>query len=117
MAREQQVEQVHCTNRKKQITRNQQVTKLYNPWPPQHQQQDPNAMDASADRGQANIAEVGDYNRPEIDHNDPTPMPHFAPHEGYIWKQREQRDMRGVQCFNCQKFGHFACNCSQKRKP
>ena len=25
--------------------------------------------------------------------------------------------MRGVQCFNCQKFGHFACNCFQKRKP
>ena len=53
-------------------------------------------MDMSADRGQANIAEVGDYNHPEIDHNYPTPMPHFAPCEGYIWKQREQRDMRGV---------------------
>ena len=25
--------------------------------------------------------------------------------------------MRGVQCFNCQKFRHFACNCFQKRKP
>ena len=40
----------------------------------------------------------------------------FAPREGYIRKQREQRDIRGVQCFNCQKFGHFACNCFQKRK-
>ena len=25
--------------------------------------------------------------------------------------------MRGVQCFNCQKFRHFARNCFQKRKP
>ena len=25
--------------------------------------------------------------------------------------------MRVVQCFNCQKFGHFTRNCFQKRKP
>ena len=25
--------------------------------------------------------------------------------------------MRGVQCFNCQKFRHFARNCFQRRKP
>ena len=44
-------------------------------------------------------------------------MPPFALREGYIRRQREQRDMRGVQCFNCQKYGHFARNCFQKRKP
>ena len=74
-------------------------------------------MDTSVDRGQANVAEIGDLNRPEPDHKDPAPLPPFALREGYIQRQREQRDMRGVQCFNCQKFGHFACNCFQKRKP
>ena len=49
MAGEQQVEWVHCNNRKKQITRNQQASKLYNPWTPSHQKRDPNTMDTSAD--------------------------------------------------------------------
>ena len=71
-------------------------------------------MDTTADRGRARVAEVGDPNRPEINHNDPRPP--FAPREGYLRRQRERVDMRGVQCFNCQKFGHFARNCFQKQK-
>ena len=117
MAGERQVEWVHCNNQKKQIARNQQASKLYNPWTPSPRRRDPNAMDTSADRGRANAAETSNYNNPENSHKDQVPMPPFAPREGYIRRQGDQRDMRGVQCFNCQKFGHFARNCFQKRKP
>ena len=68
-------------------------------------------MDTSADRGRARAAETS-----EDPFQDPPPKPPFAPREGYVRRQAERRDMRGVQCFNCQKFGHFARNCFQKRK-
>ena len=74
-------------------------------------------MDMLADRGRARVAEVGDLNRLELNHNDPRPArPPFAPREGYLKRQREHMDMRGVQCYHCQKFGHFACNCFQKQR-
>ena len=114
MAGERQVEWVHCNNQKKQIARNQQASKLYNPWTPSHRRRNPNATDTSADRGRANTAETYDHDRPETDRKGQAPMPPFAPREGYIRKQAEQRDMRGVQCYNCQKFRHFARNCFQK---
>lgn len=73
---------------------------LHNPWPPQHQRRDPNAMDTSANRGRARIVEVGDLNCPELNHDNNTPArPPFAPREGYLRRQREQVNMRGVQCF------------------
>ena len=74
-------------------------------------------MDTSADRGRTQVAKVGDANRPELNHNDPCPAhPPFTPREGYLKRQRECIDMRGVQCYHCQKFGHFARNCFQKQR-
>ena len=118
MAREQQVEWVHCRNRKEQLggkcPRN---TQLYNPWPPNNQQRDPDTMDTSADRGRMQVAEVGDPNRLELNQRDSHPMhPPFTAREGFLRRQVEHTEMRGVQCYQCQNFGHFACNCFQKQR-
>ena len=77
-------------------------------------------MDTSADRGRIRVAGSEDAdpnNGPEWHRYVNTPeQPPFKPCEGYLQRQREnkQRDMRGVQCFNCQKYGHISRYCSQK---
>ena len=43
--------------------------------------------------------------------------PPFPLRAGFLKKRWEQKDKRGVQCYNCQKYGHIAKECFQKKKP
>jgi len=122
-ALERQVEFVHCKNRRDQLHGGARPVKLHDPFAQRNQRRDPNAMDTSADRGRIRVAGSEDAdpnNGPEWHRYVNTPQqPPFKPREGYLQRQREnkQRDMRGVQCFNCQKYGHISRYCSQKRQP
>ena len=43
--------------------------------------------------------------------------PPFPPRAGFLKKRWEQKDKQGVQCYNCQKYGHIAKECFQRKKP
>jgi hypothetical protein len=124
----QQVEYVHCKNRREQL-QGTKIPKLYNPFI-KYPRRDPNAMDTSADRGRVRLAGAEDvlhnegYQREQqrrstqmdqrlnITPAGPPARPPFPPRQGYF-QQRERRDMTKVQCFNCQGFGHISRYCTQ----
>ena len=102
--------------------------KLFNPFKPQYQPpHNPNAMDTSADRTRARQIEAkpeGEHARvyaPEgEDPNQEKPggrQPPFPPRASFLKKRWEQKDKQGVQCYNCQKYGHIAKECFQRKKP
>ena len=43
--------------------------------------------------------------------------PPFPPRAGFLKKRWELKDKRGVQCYNCQKYGHIVKECFQRKKP
>ena len=84
-------------------------------------------MDTSADRTRARQMEAD----PEEEHvkvyvpegEDPNQerprgrQPPFPPRASFLKKRWEQKDKREVQCYNCQKYGHIAKECFQKKRP
>ena len=105
-----------------------QGVKLFNPFKPQYQPpRDPNSMDTSADRTRARQIEAeaeGEHARVYApkgeDPNQERPrgrQPPFPPRASFLKKRWEQKDKRGVQCYNCQKYRHITKECFQQRKP
>jgi Zinc knuckle len=41
----------------------------------------------------------------------------LTPRAGFLKKRWEQKDKQGVQCYNCQKYGHITKECFQKKNP
>ena len=84
-------------------------------------------MDTLADRTRARQVDV----EPEEEHarvyapdgEDPNQErlegrpPPFPPRAGFLKKRWKQKDKQGVQCYNCQKYGHIAKECFQRKKP
>ena len=111
-------EWIHFKHRSEQ----KQAVKLFNPFEPQYQTpRDPNAMDTSADRTRARQVDVEleeehvrvyapDGEDPNQERLGGQPPP-FPPRAGFLKKRWEQKDKQGVQCYNCQKYGHIAKEC------
>ena len=111
-------EWIHFKHRSEQ----KQAVKLFNPFEPQYQTpRNPNAMDTSADRTRARQVDVEleeehvrvyapDGEDPNQERLGGQPPP-FPPRAGFLKKRWEQKDKQGVQCYNCQKYGHIAKEC------
>ena len=117
-------EWVHFKHRSEQ----KQGVKLFNPFKPQYQPpRDPNAMDTSADRTRVRQIEAEQEEEHARvyapDGEDPNRerhggrLPPFPPMARFLKKRWEQKDKQGVQCYNCQKFGHIAKECFQRKQP
>jgi hypothetical protein len=69
-------------------------------------------MDTSADRARGRLAGAEDI----IDNHNKN-YPPRAPREGFLQRTREfKRGPVQVQCYNCQKIGHFSRDCRQPRR-
>jgi hypothetical protein len=76
--------------------------------------QDPNTMDTSArTRVQGCLSLTDDP--PEYKED---AKPPFQPQEGYHRAQQERQggNLSKVKCYNCNKIGHFTCNCRAPRR-
>ena len=114
----------HCDNcNQQQRNRGKPHPAMYDPFSslaPQNipSQRDPDAMDTSADcrRIQQGITEDGDIRQVGMEQeqqNKPNMRPLFPPQDGYLQKERERRNLREVQCYNCQQYGHISRYCQQ----
>ena len=84
-------------------------------------------MDTLADRTRARQMEAepeGEHTRVYApggkDPNQERPggrQPPFPPRAGFLKERWEQKDKQGVQCYNCQKYGHIAKECFRRKKP
>ena len=64
------------------------------------------------------LHQEGDPNRGDPKADAHYSLPPHKPCEGFLKRQWEMKDKRGVQCYNCQKYGHIAKECFQRqRKP
>ena len=74
--------------------------------------QDPNAMDTSPGRTRARLAGSEDG----LFSNHPGPPP-YKPRGGFLQRRaQENRDHRGVTCYQCQQRGHLSYDCPQRNK-
>jgi hypothetical protein len=78
----------------------------------QRRTQDPNAMDTSPGRTRARLAGSEDG----MFANHPNPPP-YKPRGGFLQRRaQENRDLKGVTCFQCQQKGHLSYDCPQRKK-
>jgi hypothetical protein len=69
---------------------------------------DPNAMDTTPGRVRGRVMEVGDINRPSTN-------PFRGSNNPFRGRGGGNTNNRGVVCYNCNKPGHFACDCRSPR--
>ena len=131
-ALERHTEWLHLKHRLEQ----KKGVRLFNPFATSFDRRprtDPNAMDTSADRGRirraeereeeeeeanARLHQEGDPNRGDPKADAHYGNPPYKPREGFLKRRWEMKDKWGVQCYNCQKYGHITKECFQKqRKP
>ena len=116
----------HCDNRnQQQRNRGKPHPAMYDPFSSLAPRttplrRDPDAMDTLADRGRIRqgITEEGDARRVGTEweqRNEPNARPPFPPRDGYLQRQREQRNLKEVQCYNCQQYGHISRYCRRPR--